>query len=198
MGAALARAALEFGYEPIVVSGPVEVKYPEGARVVNVVSTEEMHVAAMQLFSECEGAIGAAAPCDYRPFEVLTEKMSKDDFIRKPERKGELLLRLRETPDVMAALGEMKRANQWLVAFALETSDFHVRALQKLQRKRCDLVVVNDPTAINGSSSSVEILRADGGSVAKISGDKLDVARSLLDAVQKRVVENACKVFTTR
>ncbi len=193
MGAALACAALEFGYEPIVVSGPVEVKYPQGARVVNVVSTEEMHVASMQLFSECEGVIGAAAPCDYRPFEVLTEKMSKDDFIRKPERKGELMLRLRETPDVMASLGEMKRADQWLVAFALETSDFHVRALQKLQRKRCGLVVVNDPTAINGSSSSVEVLRADGRSVAKISGDKPEVARELLGAVQRYLVEERAR-----
>ena len=160
---------------------------------MNVVSTEEMHVAAMQLFSECEGAIGAAAPCDYRPFEVLTEKMSKDDFIRKPERKGELLLRLRETPDVMASLGEMKRADQWLVAFALETSDFHVRALQKLQRKRCDLIVVNDPAAINVASSRVEALSADGRSVAKISGDKLDVARELLAVVQRCVAEKRLK-----
>ncbi|MBQ7030024.1 MAG: phosphopantothenoylcysteine decarboxylase, partial [Thermoguttaceae bacterium] len=64
MGAALAQAALDAGFEVVVVSGPVDVKYPNGARVVDVVSTEEMRTAAMQLYPECVGAIGAAAPCD--------------------------------------------------------------------------------------------------------------------------------------
>ncbi len=193
MGAALATAALDAGFEVVVVSGPVDVKYPDAAQVVDVVSTEEMRVAAMQLFPECVGAIGAAAPCDYRPVSVLTDKMSKNDFIRTPEANGELLLRLRETPDVMASLGATKRefsldptapSGQWLVAFALETSDRRVRALQKLQRKHCDLIVVNDPTAINGTTSNVEILKADGETLAQISGDKPAVARRLLAEIQ--------------
>ncbi len=191
MGAALARACLDAGFQPVVVSGPVDVEYPAEAEVVRVVSTDEMHVAAMQVFPECVGAIGAAAPCDYKPFAVLTDKMSKDDFIRTPESHGELLLRLRETPDVMAALGEMKRGTddplgpQWLVAFALETSDHHVKALQKLQRKRCDLVVVNGPASINGTTTSVEILDSAGASLARVDGDKLEVASRLLAEIQK-------------
>ncbi len=197
MGAALASAALEAGYEVVVVSGPVEVDYPKGAKVVDVVSTEEMRVACMQIFPECDGAIGAAAPCDYRPVSVLTDKMSKNDFIRAPEANGELLLKLRETPDIMAALGETKREfnenskknGQWLVAFALETSDRRVRALQKLQRKHCDLIVVNDPSSINGRTSNVEILNATGATLAQISGDKTDVARRLIAEIGKFVAE---------
>lgn len=203
MGAALARAALDAGFEVVVVSGPVDVKYPEGARVVDVVSTEEMRTAAMQLFPECVGAIGAAAPCDYRPVSVLTDKMSKNDFIRTPEANGELLLRLRETPDVMASLGATKRdfsldptaaPGQWLVAFALETSDRRVRALQKLQRKHCDLIVVNDPTSINGTKSNVEILKADGETLAQISGDKAEVARHLVAEIQAFVDEKIARL----
>lgn len=198
MGAALAQAALDAGFEVVVVSGPVDVKYPDGAQVVDVVSTEEMRTAAMQLFPECVGAIGAAAPCDYRPDAVLTDKMSKNDFIRSPEANGELLLRLRETPDIMASLGATKRefspaptapSGQWLVAFALETSDHHVRALQKLQRKHCDLIVVNDPTSINGTTSNVEILDATGDTLAQISGDKTDVARRLIAEIQTFVAQ---------
>lgn len=195
MGAALACAALECGYEPIVVSGPVEVEYPKGADVRRVITTDDMREVAVRFFPECVGAIGAAAPCDYRPFTVLEEKMTKDDFIRKPEQAGELLLRLRETPDVMAALGEIKRdvshplGGQWLVAFALETSDHHVRALQKLQRKHCDLIVVNDPSAINVASSSVEILNSQGESLARLSGNKVETARRLLYEI-KKFVEN--------
>lgn len=194
MGASLAQAALEAGYEVVVVSGPVDIQYPKEATVVDVVSTEEMHVAAMQIFPECDGAIGAAAPCDYRPFAVLDDKMSKEDFIRSPEKNGELLLRLRETPDVMAALGSMKRGRengrpgQWLVAFALETSDHHVRAIQKLHRKRCDLIVVNDPSSINGTSSHVEILDLNGKTLAKAVGQKLDVARRLFQVIGNYVV----------
>ncbi len=190
MGAALAQAALEAGYEVVVISGPVDVEYPREAEVISVVSTEEMHAAAIQKFAECEGAIGAAAPCDYRPQAVLADKMSKEDFIRTPDLNGELWLRLFETPDVMAALGAMKREpegnrpRQWLVAFALETSDHHVKALQKLQRKRCDLIVVNDPTAINGKTTNVEILDPLGESVAKVAGEKIDVARRLLAEIQ--------------
>lgn len=198
MGAALAQAALDAGFEVVVVSGPVDVKYPDGAQVVDVVSTEEMRTAAMQLYPECVGAIGAAAPCDYRPVAVLSDKMSKNDFIRTPEANGELLLRLRETPDVMASLGATKREfspdptapfGQWLVAFALETSDRRVRALQKLQRKHCDLIVVNDPTSINGTTSNVEILDATGETLAQISGDKTDVARRLIAEIQAFVAK---------
>ncbi len=197
MGAALAEAALDAGYEVVVVSGPVEVEYPNGAKVVDVVSTEEMRVACMQIFPECDGAIGAAAPCDYRPVSVLTDKMSKNDFIRGPEANGELMLKLRETPDIMAALGATKRefdensekSGQWLVAFALETSDHHVRALQKLQRKHCDLIVVNDPSSINGRTSNVEILNAAGATLAQISGDKTDVAKRLIAEIGKFVAE---------
>src|SRR4051812_48909239 len=67
MGRALAEAALALGHEVVVVSGPVEVEYPQRANVVPVVSTEEMLVAAAAEFEGCDGLIGAAAPSDYRP-----------------------------------------------------------------------------------------------------------------------------------
>lgn len=191
MGAALARACLEAGHEVVVISGPVELSYPSGAEVVPVVSTDEMHIAAMQRFKECDGAIGAAAPCDYKPLVVLADKMSKEDFTRDPSSNGELTLRLRETPDIMAALGRMKRGandprgRQWLVAFALETSDHHMKALQKLQRKHCDLIVVNGPSSINGLQTNVEILDSNGDCLASARGDKLDVARKLISVIRE-------------
>ena len=191
MGAALAHACLEAGYEVAVVSGPVEVEYPRDAEVVFVTSTQEMHVATMQLFPQCVGAIGAAAPCDYKPTVVHLEKMSKENFTRTPNSKGELSLALCETPDIMAALGEMKRKEgdpngwQWLVAFALETSDHHIKALQKLQRKHCDLIVVNGPASINGVDTNVDILNMRGDCIAQAYGKKIDVARKLVSTIQE-------------
>src|SRR5690606_14922342 len=70
MGAALAQAALDFGHEVVVVSGPVEVSYPRNLELVEVISTEEMLEASRTLFPNCDGMIGAAAPCDYRPIQI--------------------------------------------------------------------------------------------------------------------------------
>ncbi|HUQ69414.1 MAG TPA: phosphopantothenoylcysteine decarboxylase, partial [Planctomycetaceae bacterium] len=115
MGRELAAAALELGHEVVVVSGPVSVEYPAGALVRPVISTEDLLAACQELFPKCDGVIGAAAPCDYRPVRVEEHKIAKT---------GEpLVLNLIETPDVMATLGASKKSGQWLVGFALETDD---------------------------------------------------------------------------
>src|SRR5215468_10746867 len=70
MGQALAQAAIDRGHTVTIVSGPVEIAYPVAARVIPVVSTEEMLEAAAAEFDGCDGLIGVAAPCDYRPVRV--------------------------------------------------------------------------------------------------------------------------------
>ena len=129
MGRALAASALAAGHEVIIVSGPVEVEYPAGATVVPVVSTEDMLRECQAVFGSCDGMIGVAAPCDYRPVKVAPGKINKT---------GEpLVLHLIETPDVVATLGSTKKG-QWLVGFALETDDHRLRAVAKLEKKSCD------------------------------------------------------------
>ena len=126
MGRALAEAALAAGHDVVVVSGPVDIVYPAAAQVLPVVSTEDMLAACQTVFSQCDGLIGVAAPCDYRPVKVATGKITKT---------GEpLTLQLIETPDVVATLGAAKRG-QWLVGFALETDDHRLRAWRSLRRK---------------------------------------------------------------
>lgn len=180
MGAALAQAALECGHEVIVVSGPVQVTYPAGARVVDVVTTDDLLAACRELFPSCDGLIGTAAPCDYRPVKVATQKIAKT---------GEpLVLHLVETPDVVATMGAEKRADQWLVGFALETEDQRFRAITKMEKKSCDLMVLNGPEAMNSAENRVEILARDGQVVATLAGSKLDVARGILEIVARRVL----------
>ena len=77
MGRELAKAALALDHDVVVVSGPVQVRYPDGVELVDVVSTEEMLDACCEIFPSCDGLIGAAAPCDYRPRKILTEKIAK-------------------------------------------------------------------------------------------------------------------------
>lgn len=179
MGRGLVLAALELGHEVTVVTGPVEVEYPEGCRVVPVVSTEEMLEAAAAEFEDCDGLIGAAAPCDYRPVRVEPGKIAKT---------GEPLeLRLVETADVVATLGAKKGA-RWVVGFALEAEDHRLRALAKLERKHCDLMVSNGVAAMNSLENEVEVLTPDGSVVGQFTGPKDEVARGILAVIAERLI----------
>ncbi len=182
MGRALAGAALEAGHEVVIVSGPVELKYPSRATVVPVVSTEEMLQACLDVFPQCDGLIGVAAPCDYRPVQVAKHKIAKTG--------DPLKLHLVETADIVATLGDT-RQSQWLVAFALETEDVRMRAMQKLERKKCDLIVLNGPSAIQADSTAVEIIDRSGNSLARLDGNKDAVARGILQVLDEHLIRRA-------
>jgi phosphopantothenoylcysteine decarboxylase/phosphopantothenate--cysteine ligase len=180
MGQCLVQATLDLGHEVILVSGPVLIDYPPAAKLIPVVSTEEMLAAATEAFQDCDGMIGAAAPCDYRPIEVADHKIRKT---------GEVLeMKLIETPDVVASLGANKRSDQWTVGFALETEDAHFRAITKLQRKCCDLVVLNGTTAINAVDNDVDIISPGGNIVESVSGSKQQVAQRILAVIQTELI----------
>ena len=179
MGRALTDAFLAAGHEVVIVSGPVEVVYPTQAEVVPITSTEDMLEACLNLFPECDGMIGAAAPCDYRPIRVASHKLAKT---------GESLkLHLVETPDVVALCGAIKE-HQWIVAFALETEDHRMRALQKLERKSADLIVLNGPGAIQAADTEIEIIDPRGEILAAIAGSKEKVAREIARVVEERLL----------
>lgn len=180
MGSALALAALDAGHEVAIVSGPVELEYPAGAEVIRVISTQEMLDACCRVFPECRGVIAVAAPCDYRPVEVARHKLRKTG-------RG-LELRLEETPDIVATLGRLRKAGQWMVAFALETEDPRLRAMEKLARKRCDLIVLNGLAAMRSEQTAVEIIDRQGQIVGAFSGDKTKVARQVFGVIQDRLM----------
>ncbi len=180
MGRSLAQAALDLGHQVVIISGPVEIDYPLRAEVVPVVSTEDLLDACQRVFPGCDGLIAAAAPCDYRPIRVASHKIAKTG--------NPLELQLIETPDVVATLGSTKRPDQWLVGFALETEDQRLRALVKLEKKSCDLMVLNGPAAMNSRRNQVEIIDRKGSLIDALAGPKEEVARGILQVIQKRLV----------
>lgn len=181
MGQSLAQAAIERGHQVVVVSGPVEIEYPQSATVIPVISTEEMLNASRAAFSNCDGLIGVAAPCDYRPVRVEEQKIAKTGH--------PLVLHLIETPDIVATLGAEKKASQWVVGFALETQDARFRAIVKMQRKSCDLMVVNGPDAMNAFDNRVEVMIPAGEVIATLAGPKVDVARGIFTEIQSRLID---------
>ena len=176
MGLALVESVLQRRELPVVVSGPVTITYPPEAEVHWVVTTEQMLQCCLKLFPSCVGIIGAAAPCDFRPYSFSEQKISKP-------KSGEIVFRLSETPDILAALGVIKRPDQWSVAFALETENGEARAREKLQRKCCDFIVLNTPDSINSDVASFHVFDSVGERRTTFIGTKSVFAEELLRLV---------------
>ena len=177
MGAALAESALAAGYDVTIVSGPVDIKYPSRANVIEVETTAEMLQATMEQFSEHDGMIAAAAPCDFQPETVLQSKLKKtaDAFS----------VRFVPTDDILAAVGETKRPDQWSVGFALETDDALANAIRKREQKNCDLIVLNEPAAVGATHASARIIGTGGEIVADIEGTKRIIADTIFSQIRR-------------
>ena len=183
MGAALAKASLQRGHEVTIVTGPVAVEYPAGAKVIPVTTTPEMLEATRHAFASADGLIGAAAPCDYMPEHVEPNKLHKTG--------NGLTLNLRETPDIIATLAASKQPSQWVVAFALETEDVRFRAIVKMSKKACDMIVSNSAQAMNSEENSVEVILSGGNILDQLYGSKDLVAEGILRLIEKHLIHCA-------
>ena len=180
MGVALTEAVLEYGDVPVVVSGPISRSYPKNAEVHWVETTAQMLQCCETLFPTCEGVIGAAAPCDFKPMVFSEQKLTKSDT------SIEFLLRLESTPDILAALGRKKRPNQWILGFALETKNDRERALEKLRRKNCDFIALNGPESIDHEDATLEVFDDRGRLVVILAGKKRQLATELLTLMKEK------------
>ena len=139
MGYAVAEAALRRGAEVTLVTGPVSISPPAGAKVVPVQSTEDLLESMTALCPEQDIVIQAAAPADYRPEKPAEQKLKKQG-------DGTLTLHLVSTPDVARAVGQAKKPGQMLVGFAAETQNLTEHAMEKMRSKALDMIVANDVT----------------------------------------------------
>jgi phosphopantothenoylcysteine decarboxylase/phosphopantothenate--cysteine ligase len=151
MGYALARAAARYG-RVTLVSGPVSLKPPVGVEFVPVTTAAEMAKAVLARYGKADIVIMAAAVCDFRPKAPVTRKIKKLEFTGK--------LALAPTVDILAELGRRKR-RQVLVGFAAETDNLELNAVDKLRRKRLDLIVANDVRAFDSDTNQVVIIGHD-------------------------------------
>tara|TARA_R100000306_G_scaffold6274_4_gene8753 strand:+ start:7069 stop:8280 length:1212 start_codon:yes stop_codon:yes gene_type:complete len=135
MGYAIAETAAKLGAEVVLVSGPVSLSLNHSlVEVISVTSAEEMYQAAHNHFATCDIAILSAAVADYRPKDVASEKIKKND--------ATLTIQLEKTQDILKSLGEIKK-HQFLTGFALETQNELENAKSKLKKKNLDLIVLN-------------------------------------------------------
>ncbi len=178
MGFALAAAAARRGATVTLISGPTTLETPDGVRRLDVTSADEMHDAVQQ-HADADLIVMAAAVADYTPAEPSDRKIKKNG--------DALTLRLRRTPDILAALGEQKRAGQILVGFALETHRGLDHARGKLERKNLDWIVLNHANEAGAGfgpgTNRVTLLGRDGSREDLPQMPKPDVAEAILDRV---------------
>jgi phosphopantothenoylcysteine decarboxylase/phosphopantothenate--cysteine ligase len=187
-GYALAEAAVARGARVTLVAANVSLPDPAGAEIERVVSTEEMRRAVLVAAADADVVVMAAAPADFRPDTLATAKIKKTADGAAPD------IRLVENPDILAELVATRSDKRpMVVGFAAETGDDHGSVLDharaKLERKGCDLLVVNDVSGervFGQAESEVVILGADGSETPVPHGPKLAVAHAVWDAVAER------------
>ena len=154
MGYALACAARERGARVTLVS-TADHPTPFGVELVPVETADEMSDAVVEAMPEADVLLMAAAVADYRPATAAPHKIKKD--------RVDLSLSLVRTPDILAQVAGLRRADQVVVGFAAETENLLDNALGKLQRKHLDLIVANDARQAMGAlASQVTLVGADG------------------------------------
>ncbi len=136
MGFAIADQLASMGADVTLISGPTsQISHQSNVKRINVTSAAEMLDACVHHFKNSKACIMCAAVADYTPFTVSAQKIKKTD--------QDLNIELKKTVDILKFLGEQKRKDQVLVGFALETSDEEENAIEKLQKKNLDFIVLN-------------------------------------------------------
>ena len=135
MGFALAEECAARGADVTLIAGPVSIQtvHP-GIKRIDVKSAHQMYEATMEHFPSSDAAILCAAVADFTPEHVSDTKI---------KRKGDMTITLKPTEDIAAALGAIKRPDQRIVGFALETDNEESNAQGKLERKNLDFIVLN-------------------------------------------------------
>lgn len=184
MGYALAEECAARGAEVILVSGPVQLttSHP-GIRRIDVESAAEMHEATLREFADADAAILCAAVADFTPEEVADHKIKREH--------DDLMLRLKPTHDIAAALGQRKQAHQCLVGFALETDHEAEHAQNKLRRKNLNFIVLNSlrdaGAGFRHDTNKITILDAEGSTAYPLKSKK-EVAADIVDRLCREFV----------
>ena len=180
-GFALARAARDAGANVTLVSGPVAVETPADVRRIDVTTAGEMYAAVDAALAETDIFIGVAAVADYRPAEKQARKIKKD---KAPDRQPSAMrLELKENPDILARAAEVCPC---AIGFAAETHDTLRHAREKLSRKGCAAIVLNDVSerdiGFDSDRNAVTLIEPSGETVFPIDS-KETVADKLIDAI---------------
>lgn len=184
MGYSVVEAALDRGASVTLITGPVSITPPKGARTIAVRSAAEMYQAVKDNLDEATIVVMAAAVADYRPASVPKQKIKKNG--------GALVLNLEPTDDILSAVTR-DRGSRVVIGFAAETENVIENAKKKLKEKGADLIVAND---VSASDAGFDV---DTNRIALVSPEGVDELPLLSKhEAASRIIDAAIKIRSTR
>lgn len=183
MGFALAEECAARGAEVTLIAGPVQqAVHHSNIKRIDVESASEMFNAAVQYYPAMDAGILCAAVADFTPDTIADKKMKRGD--------DGLTLHLKPTQDIAANLGRMKKENQLLIGFALETNDEEANANRKLERKNLDFIVLNSlndsQAGFRYDTNKITIIDRNNRTEYKLKSKK-EVAKDIINKVVEEV-----------
>lgn len=181
MGYSIAEEARDRGAEVVLISGPTSLRKPNGIKVIDIKTNEDMFNAIKNEFEDADIVIKSAAVADYKAKNYSSEKIKKTG--------DDLNLIFERDRDILKTLGDMKK-NQILVGFAAESSNVVENAKGKLERKTLDYIVANDiskpETGFASDENKVTIISKSGEEVSLEKMSKREVAKNIFDIIKGR------------
>ena len=181
MGIAIAEEMQRRGAEVIMVLGPSTITVGQNIKTIRVTSAMEMYNACLDIFSTVDIAVMSAAVADYTPVSPSKQKIKKKEAVFSVE--------LAKTKDILKTLGEQKKAHQFLVGFALETNNEKAFALEKLEKKNADLIILNSlndtGAGFGHDTNKITIFDKQGNEHSFDTNTKKEVAVDIVNTVIK-------------
>ena len=181
MGYSLAETALSLGAEVKLISGPTNQSISsENIKIVHIKTGNELLEAIRNDYNNSDIVIMAAAVSDYKPIEFSEKKIKKDN--------NELNIKFEKTTDILFELGQNKK-NQILVGFALENNNELSHAINKLEKKNLDLIVLNslndEGAGFGYDTNKITVVDCSG----NVTPYKLKKKNEVADDVFKHIIE---------
>lgn len=180
MGIAIADALADMGAEVDLILGPTHRGPVSKCHVIRVESANDMYNSTLSSFEKADIAVLAAAVADFTPQQTSASKIKKSE--------GPMRIELERTKDIAFELSKIKRADQFVVGFALETDSEFENAIKKLERKKFDFIVLNslndEGAGFGPDTNKVKFIFPDNSS----KDFKLKSKREVADDIVKEIV----------
>lgn len=186
MGIAIAQELKSQGADVTLVIGPTSLPLPEFPSIIRVKTATEMFEACVSVFKQADITVMSAAVADYTPVNIEHEKIKKST--------EDISIVLKKTKDILKHLGAIKRNNQLLVGFALETNNEVEYAKQKLVEKNADMIILNSLNDLGAGfgydTNKIMIFERSGRTQTFDTKPKEAVAKDIVNAIIQMHNEN--------
>lgn len=182
MGYAAAYRAMLRGADVTLVTGRTAIEPPPFVETIQITSAEDMYNAVTERFSESDVAIMAAAVADYTPENFSENKIKKHS--------GDMCIPLKRTKDILSEICKIKRDNQFVCGFSMETENLIENSRRKLETKNCNMIAANSlkcsGAGFGTDTNVITLITKDNIDELPIMS-KEDAADRILDTILKQI-----------